>query len=76
MLVNKNKFKNMIPQNDFQGRAKKYLKENEKLLKKYCLDTRPIISVPRNKISFILKIALWIIGEYKCVPDIQFLNTK
>lgn len=63
-------------QKDIESKARRYLKENDRLLAKYNLQIRPILNIPVNKFPLILKFSLWIIGRYKASPDLQFISTK
>lgn len=55
----------------------KYLKENEKLLKKYKLASRVVIAFPsRKKISLIIKLAMWFLNKKGAIIDTEFISTK
>lgn len=54
-------------------RVKRYLKENEKLLKKHSLVCYPVINFPRrSKIPFLAKIALRILARKGGILDTKF----
>lgn len=54
-------------------KVERYLKENQKLLKKYGLVCYPVIYFPkRTKVPFLAKMALKVLGKKGGVMDMRF----
>ncbi|MBP8994107.1 MAG: hypothetical protein KBG30_09900 [Bacteroidales bacterium] len=60
-----------------QKKVQSYMKENDKLLRKFGLDMRPIINFPeRSKVPLLSRIALRIVAKQGGINDIQFNEDK
>ena len=58
-------------------KAQSYMKENERLLRKYNLAIRPVINFPKSaKIPLLSRIALWLVRKQGGINDIQFGEIK
>ena len=63
-----------MTQEKFKKKVEKYIKEENKLLKKHKLGKMPVILFPQNKIPLTGKIAMWFLKRNKAEANFQFLN--
>lgn len=61
-----------MTQQTLEKKVKKYIKEEEKLLKKSKLGRVPMILFKQKKVPLICKFATWILQKYKAQIDFQF----
>lgn len=63
-----------MKQEQMGKKVEKYIKEEERLLKKHKLGREPIIIFPGNKIPRVARLAMWIIRRHKAIIDFQFFT--
>ena len=61
-----------MEQGQIKKKVSKYIKEEEKLLKKHKLGRVPILLFPKDKMPLTGKIAMWVLRRHKADIDFQF----
>ncbi len=60
----------------FEWRVRKYMDQNQMLMKRLNLRVVPTLHVPHQKMPWYLGIALWLLKIARANSDLQFFDTK